>query len=409
MRKHQSRRATAGVSLVDDGGMAERIRTFDWSRTPLGPMDRWPSRLANAVDDCLESSQVSFVWWGPDLINVYNDAQVLVLGERHPAALGRPAREVWPDAWPWIVADLDGVLTRGTPVIRERAQIDLERAGRPEPHYFTYTFCPIWDGDGRIGGVFCIASDETERVLADRERDRGAMAVVEAKAASEAGLARWQSVIAGMHEGVILADAAGHLLDWNRAALNIHGHDDVGELLVHLTDIATTFQLTTPDGEPLPFDRWPMSRLLAGEEFKDERFHLRRPGTGLHRVVNYSGALIRDAADQISLALLTLRTVGSEGEVRTSRFPPDSTVVPGESEDQRVERAAEDVARNVESLLHDMGLSVGERAFCKTVGEGLVDQAVDAFVKAQWDHKGYDGSCIAGSVAVALMIVREPA
>ena len=389
--------------------MAERVRAFDWSRTPLGPMDRWPSRLANAVDDCLKSSQVSFVWWGPDLINIYNDAQVLILGERHPAALGRSAREVWPDAWPSIVSDLDGVLTRGTPVIRERARIDLERDGQLEPHYFTYTFCPIWDGDGRIGGVFCIASHETERVLADRERDRGALAVVEARAAAEAGLARWRSVIAGMPEGVILADAAGNLLDWNRAALSIHGHDDVGDLLVHLNDIAATFHLATPDGEPLPFERWPMSRLLAGEVFQDERFHLRRPDTGLHRVVSYSGALIRDADDQVSLALLTLRTVGTAGEVRTSRFPGGSTVVPRESDDQRVERAAEEVADNVESLLHDIGLSVGERAFCKTVGEGLVDQACDAFVKAQRDRKGYDGACIAASVAVALMIVREPA
>ena len=89
-------------------------------------------------------------------------------------------------------------------------------------------------------------------------------------------------------------------------------------------------------------------------------------------------------------------------------FSFGSTVVPGESEDERVERAAAEAAENVESLLHDIGLSAGERAFCKTVGEGLVDQACDAFVKAQREQKGYDGACIAASVAVALMIVREP-
>ncbi len=389
--------------------MARRIRAFDWSRTPLGPIVGWPEALVTAVDSCLASSHLALVWWGSDLINLYNDPEVPILGESHPSALGRPAREVWARAWPTLAADVEGVMTRGMPVIRERTLVEIDGGGRQGGRYFTYSLSPIWDGHGRIGGVFIVANDQTERVLADRHRDRAEMAILEAKAAAEASLVRWQSVIAGMREGVILADPAGHLLDWNRAALAIHGYEDVSDALVHLSDISSTFQLTTPRGDPLPFSRWPMSRLLAGEVFQDELIHLRRRATGIHQVLSYSGALIRDADGRVTLALLTLHEVAHDLAGLGRPFLKPAVVLPGESADERIERLADEAAENVESLLHEMDLSLGEREFCKAVGESLADQAIDAYVTSKRDSNDYDGSCIAASVAVALLIVREPA
>ena len=392
--------------------MRDLVRAFDWSRTPLGPMAGWPLTLKTAVDTCLASSCATLVWWGPDLINIYNDAHLPVLGDRHPGALGRPACQVWADVWASIADDVDGVMARGVPVIRERARFDLTRNGRVEETYFNYSLSPIPDGRGGIGGLFHLATEETGRVMADRardqERERGEVAVRAGKAAAEAGLARWQSVIASMAEGVILADAAGNLIDWNRAALAIHGYDGVEQALVPLSAIAATFQLTTPDGVPLPFEQWPMSRLLAGEVFKDQQFHLRRRDTGVDHVVSYSGALIRGTDDPVRLALLTLH------EVSGVRRPPDfssltgSVAVRGESKDQRIERLADEAAEHVEAMLHDMDLSVGEREFCKSLGERLVDQAIDAYLTTRQQGMNHDGSCIAASVAVALMIVREP-
>ena len=72
--------------------MAERVRAFDWASTPLGPMDRWPQSLATAVGICMNSRFPMFVWWGSQLINIYNDAYIPILGKRHPEALGRPHR-----------------------------------------------------------------------------------------------------------------------------------------------------------------------------------------------------------------------------------------------------------------------------------------------------------------------------
>ena len=174
---------------LDDRGMAARVRAFDWSATPLGPLDRWPQPLRLAVDLCLASRFPMFVWWGPDLVNIYNDAYAPVLGRRHPDALGRGARAVWADLWPTIAEDVDGVMTRGEAVSRDRARLLTDRNGYPEEIFFTYSHSPIPDGHGGVGGLFQVCTDETARVLAERERDR--MADQRQLALDAAGMGWW--------------------------------------------------------------------------------------------------------------------------------------------------------------------------------------------------------------------------
>jgi hypothetical protein len=84
------------------------VRSLDWSKIPLGPMDSWPQSLRLAIGICLNSRFPMFVWWGPELVNIYNDSYAPMLGARHPAALGRPARDIWGDIWP--VAERGGRL-----------------------------------------------------------------------------------------------------------------------------------------------------------------------------------------------------------------------------------------------------------------------------------------------------------
>lgn len=91
---------------VPAGEMAARLRAFDWSRTPLGPIDTWPQSLRLAVGICLGSRFPMFVWWGRELINIYNDAYRPILGARHPAALGQPAARIWGEIWDVVGAQL---------------------------------------------------------------------------------------------------------------------------------------------------------------------------------------------------------------------------------------------------------------------------------------------------------------
>jgi PAS domain S-box-containing protein len=154
------------------GGMAALVRATDWSQTPLGPMDRWPQALQTAIGICLSSRFPMFLWWGPHLVNIYNDAYVPILGRRHPDALGRSAPDVWREVWPVIGPQVEAVLTRGEASWHHRVPLVLERNGYPEEAFFTWSHGPVPDERGGIGGVLCVVTEETASVLAERERDR---------------------------------------------------------------------------------------------------------------------------------------------------------------------------------------------------------------------------------------------
>ncbi len=151
--------------------MGARVRAFDWSQTPLGPIGQWPESLRFSVRSCLNCRFPMYVWWGPDLTYIYNDAHIAMLGHRHPDALGRPARTIWAELWPAISRQLDSVF-QGTPSWNERAHLVVTRNGFPEDTWFTWSYTPIHDGAGKIAGLHCITIDETARVLGEKSRHR---------------------------------------------------------------------------------------------------------------------------------------------------------------------------------------------------------------------------------------------
>ncbi|MFL6694521.1 MAG: hybrid sensor histidine kinase/response regulator, partial [Ramlibacter sp.] len=92
---------------------ARLLGDMDWSATPLGPPQQWPRSLRIAVSICLNSRFPMFVWWGPSLLNIYNDAYIPMLGKRHPRAFGRPATESWSDIWDVLGPQVHTVMVDG--------------------------------------------------------------------------------------------------------------------------------------------------------------------------------------------------------------------------------------------------------------------------------------------------------
>ena len=151
--------------------MGAAMRALDWSQTLLGPINSWPQSLRTSVSTCLNSRFPILIWWGPELVMLYNDSYRDIIGGKHPAALGRPGRECWPEIWHIIGPMLEGVLQRGEATWSNDLLLLLERNGYSEECYFTFSYSPIRDESGGIGGVFTPVAETTDHVIGERRLD----------------------------------------------------------------------------------------------------------------------------------------------------------------------------------------------------------------------------------------------
>lgn len=151
------------------GEMAGLMRATDWSATPLGPIESWPVSLKTAVGVMLESPFPMNIWWGPDLLCLYNDGYRPILGDKHPRALGSPGREVWSDIWPIVGPLADGVARGGPAVFHEHLHLPMQRRGFLEETYFTFSYSAIPNDDGGIGGVLITCQETTVQIQDERQ------------------------------------------------------------------------------------------------------------------------------------------------------------------------------------------------------------------------------------------------
>ena len=140
--------------------MGQRIRLHDWSTTLLGPLPSWPQSLRTIADLMVGSRQTAFVVWGADLTLLYNDSFASLLGSKHPAALGRPFHEVWPEPWERYRSDIAAALSNeGRDVIEQSAS----SGGRPDWAIdgFMFSCTPVRDDTGKVAGLYCTGSEAT--------------------------------------------------------------------------------------------------------------------------------------------------------------------------------------------------------------------------------------------------------
>jgi two-component sensor histidine kinase len=139
--------------------MGALTRAFDWSKTPLGRPQSWPQSLRVTVRLVLTSRHPMFIWWGPELIQFYNDAYRETMGpERHPSALGARGRECWDEIWDIIGPQIDNVMAGKGATWNVDQLVPVTRNGRREDVWWTYSFGPI-DLEGKVGGVLVVCND----------------------------------------------------------------------------------------------------------------------------------------------------------------------------------------------------------------------------------------------------------
>ncbi|WP_428664286.1 ATP-binding protein [Runella sp.] len=155
--------------LSGGGEMGERIRNFDWTKTPLGEPEQWEQSLKTCVRIMLTSSQPIWIGWGSELIKLYNDPYKAIVGGKHPEALGQPAAVVWREIWKDIEPMLRRVMDKNEGTYVERQLLIMERNGYPEETYYTFSYTPVPGDKGGTAGMFCANTDDTSQVLSERQ------------------------------------------------------------------------------------------------------------------------------------------------------------------------------------------------------------------------------------------------
>ncbi len=242
---------------MDGAGGHGRARAGGRLVAPLGPVESWPQGLRVAVGICLNSRFPMFVWWGPDLINFYNDAYVPILGKRHPDARGRPARSLGGETWDVSGPQVEAVMRRGEATRHERVPLRVERNGFPEQAWFTWSHSPIPDDAGGVGGVFCALTEETPSVRAE--------------AAAREAERRYRGLFEAVRDALIVYTPQGRIVEVNPATTRLYGY--AYEELLGIDARAAIHP------EALPMFEEFLRVAGAGGEFRCETVDRRRDGT----------------------------------------------------------------------------------------------------------------------------------
>jgi signal transduction histidine kinase len=136
------------------------MRAFDWQSSELGEPERWPVNLRVALQICLASRFPMNVWWGSSLTLFYNDACISLLGsQKHPAVLGKSGREAWSEIWATIGPMIETAMATGAASWSQDIPLFVERQVAKQEVDVTFSFSPIFDGDGQVGGLFCACTE----------------------------------------------------------------------------------------------------------------------------------------------------------------------------------------------------------------------------------------------------------
>ena len=148
--------------------MGALMAHVDWAASPLGPVAGWPQSLRSILSILLTSQQPILLWWGPELVQFYNDAYRPILGRSmHPAALGERGKVTWSGIWE-VIEPMIATVLRGDSTMVEDGLLILDRNGYPEEGYFDYAYSPVRDESGAVGGIFAACGEMTTRVIGER-------------------------------------------------------------------------------------------------------------------------------------------------------------------------------------------------------------------------------------------------
>jgi PAS domain S-box-containing protein len=249
---------------MSGGDVGRLVRSMDWSATSVGPRSAWPRSLCWAVETVLDLPTPAIIFWGPDQTQIYNEGYAVIMGPRHPRYMGASFEECWPETYPIIHPWMERVREHGEVVEVDRSLIPLTRYGFVEECYFSFTFSPLRNDEGRIAGILQIVTELTARVLYER-RNGTLNDLAAAKVGVEGAMDDLALALSG--NPLDIAGFAVHL--WNASTARLERTcqscdvaDDAGvahSSLLHALQSNTAMMLESPDAvfECLGSPVWP--------------------------------------------------------------------------------------------------------------------------------------------------------
>ena len=308
--------------LEGGGEMGKLTRNFDWSRTPVGPIEEWPQSLRITLGIVLHSDFPMFLWWGKDMIQFYNDAYRPSLGDngKHPYALGQPAEDCWPEIWDTIFPLIQRVRTTGQSFFAEDQLIPIFRNGKLEDVYWTFSYSAVIGDSGMIDGVLVICNETTKRMQATSELKKKQLEV-------EINEKRFKNVIDQVNAGIAQADLDGRFQEVNERFCAMTGYEREELLTMTVGDV------THPDD-------WERNHVLfekcrnEGKGFFIEKRYIRKDGsiiwvnnnvsmitspTGEHLITAVSIDITARKTQEKKIHLLLRREHHAKQDVETER------------------------------------------------------------------------------------------
>ena len=146
-------------------------RSIDWASTPLGPIEEWGPELRSMCNLIMASPHPAAMYWGHDLIAIYNEAYILLAGQKHPKLMGQSYRDAWAEIWDSVEGVFQNATTTGQATMKDDDCLFIQRAfeeGHLEETYFSWSIIPLVGSDGSVVGLYNPAFEKTRRKVAER-------------------------------------------------------------------------------------------------------------------------------------------------------------------------------------------------------------------------------------------------